>query len=67
MLSVKAAAMAALAEPVRSRYVPVGQPLQNYWPLSHRLCQAVVRQLPGVVVDRISRTKGAWAAHRAGL
>jgi len=67
MLYVKDDAIAALAEPVRSRHVPEGQPLQNYWPLSHRLCQAVVRQLPGVVVDRISRTKGAWAAHRAGL
>jgi SAM-dependent methyltransferase len=67
MLYVRDDAIASLAEPVRSRRVPDGQPLEEYWPLSYRLRHALVRQLPSGVVDRLSRTRGILAARRAGL
>jgi SAM-dependent methyltransferase len=67
MMYVREDAVASLAEAVRLRRVPDGQPLEDYWPLSYRLRHALVRQLPSRVVDRISRAKGALAARRAGL
>lgn len=67
MLYAREDAVAALAEPARSRRVPDAEPLEDYWPLSYRLRHALVRQLPSGVIDRISRTKGALAARRAGL
>jgi SAM-dependent methyltransferase len=68
MLYVKDDAIASLPDPIRSCRVPDTQPLRDYWPLSYRLCHALVRRLPSGVVDRISRTKGALlAAHRAGV
>jgi SAM-dependent methyltransferase len=67
MLYVRDDAIASLGEAARSRRVPDAQPLEDYWPLSYRLRHALVRQLPSSVIDRISRTKGALAARRAGL
>jgi SAM-dependent methyltransferase len=67
MLYVREDAIASLGEPARSRRVPEAEPLEDYWPLSYRLRHALVRQLPSSVIDRISRTKGALAARRAGL
>jgi SAM-dependent methyltransferase len=67
MLYVREDAIASLAEPARSRCVPDAEPLEDYWPLSYRVRHALVRQLPSSVIDRISRTKGALAARRAGL
>jgi len=67
LLYAREDAVALLAEPARSRRVPDVQPLEDYWPLAHRLRHALVRRLPSSVIDRISRTKGALAARRAGL
>jgi SAM-dependent methyltransferase len=67
MLYVRDDAIASLAEPARSRRVSDAQPLEDYWPLSYRVRHALVRQLPSGVVNRISRTRGAVAARRAGL
>jgi len=67
MLYVKDDAIPSLAEAMRRQCVPDAQPFEDYWPLSYRLRHALVRQLPSAVVDRISRTKGALTARRAGL
>jgi SAM-dependent methyltransferase len=67
MLYVKDDTIASLPDPVRSCRVPDTQPLEDYWPLSHKLGHALVRRLPSGVVDHISRIKGALAAHRAGV
>jgi len=67
MLYAREDAVASLAEPARLRRVPDAQPLDDYWPLSYRVRHALVRQLPSGVVNRISRTRGAVAARRAGL
>ena len=68
MLYVKDDAIASLPDPIRSCRVLDTEPLRDYWPLSYRLRHALVRRLPGGVVDRISRTKGALlAARRAGV
>ena len=67
ILYVQNDAIASLPDAIRSCRVPDAKPLEDYWPLSYRLRHAFVRRLPRVVVDRISRSKGALAARRAGL
>ena len=57
----------ALPEVVRSRVVADTQELADYRPLSYRLRNAVLRQLPVGTVSRLSRLRSALAARKAGL
>jgi SAM-dependent methyltransferase len=66
ILYVQDEAAAALPEAVRSWQVPDARPLDNYWPLPCRLQHTLFSMLPIGIIDRLSRAKSAWAAHRAG-
>ncbi len=65
MLYVKAAEIGDLPAAVRACRVSDGQSLAEYRPLSCRLRDAVIRQLPISAVDRLSRLKAGFVA-RAG-
>lgn len=47
----------SLPEPVRACVVSDADPLPDHRPLRYRLRQAIVRQLPGAAVNRISRLR----------
>jgi len=57
--------LATLPDPLLAFRVPKDQRLQNYWPLSDRVCHAVIRQLPRCTVDHLSRLKGRLSARKA--
>jgi SAM-dependent methyltransferase len=65
MLYVAEDRLRSLPEAMRACRVPDHRRPDNYWPLPDRLRQAVVRQLPRPVVDRISRLKSRYEARRA--
>jgi SAM-dependent methyltransferase len=56
-----------LSEAVRRSRVPDTEPLHDYWPLTYRLRNAVIRQLPAGVVDRFSHLNAVWAARGAAV
>jgi SAM-dependent methyltransferase len=54
-----------LPEPIWQSRVPDGQVLDDYWPVTYRLRNAVIRRLPTGVVDRVARINAVWAARGA--
>jgi SAM-dependent methyltransferase len=59
-----------LPDCVRAFHVPEDQRLPNYWPLQDRIRHAVIRQMPRIAVDFLSRLKTRLEAKKmisAGL
>lgn len=65
ILYIKDDLVARPPDVVRRSRVPDTKPLDNYWPLTFRLRNAVIRRLPTGVVDRASHLNAVWAARGA--
>jgi SAM-dependent methyltransferase len=58
--------LSTLCEPVRAARIADGEALANYYPLPHRLRNALVRRLPQRVANRLARLKSSLATRRGG-
>jgi SAM-dependent methyltransferase len=66
LLYVERGCAARLPEAVRRCLLADGEELRDYYPRRYRLRNAIVRQLPAGVVDRLASLKARFAARRAG-
>jgi len=55
MLYVAASHLDSLSPEAKKCMVPNDERLRNYWPITHRLMQAVLRSLPIKFVDLLAR------------
>jgi SAM-dependent methyltransferase len=67
MLYVRDGVVMSLPEPLQRCRVPDDKDLNDYWPPLERLRHAVIRSLPPVAVNGLSRIKAGLAARKAGL
>ncbi|HVH75911.1 MAG TPA: methyltransferase domain-containing protein [Stellaceae bacterium] len=58
--------LAALREPFRAARIAEDESLPDYYPLPHRVRNAIVRRLPEAAASRLARIKSAAAARRGG-
>jgi hypothetical protein len=66
LLYVKRDYVAALPEAIRSCLLADGDELRDYYPRRYRLRNAIVRQLPAGIIDRLAAMKARAAARRGG-
>jgi SAM-dependent methyltransferase len=67
LLYVEEARFSALPEPLRAARIADDERIRDYYPLPHRLRNALVRQLPESAASRLARLKSSLAARRARI